>query len=53
MENIKLVNNIYSVLNQYTSNSKESIIADTGEPGHYLKADAQNDIAIRSVAPIR
>ena len=35
------------------SNSKESIIADTGEPGHYLKADAQNDIAIRSVAPIQ
>ena len=53
MENIKVVNNLYSLLPTSTSHSNKSAIADTGSSGHYLKANAPHDISIHPVAPIQ
>ena len=52
MAKLKLINKLYSILPPSTSRSNESYTADTGVSGHFLKADAPNDIAIRPVAPI-
>ena len=47
----KLENNLYSVVNTYTSCSNALAIANTDNLGHYLKADALHDLASRPVAP--
>ena len=53
MENIKLVNDLYSLLPTSTPCSKKSAIYDTGESGNFLHADKTHDIEIRPVAPIQ
>ena len=53
MAKLKLINNLYSVLNPSTSHRNESAIANTGASGNYLKTDAPHDIEIRPVAPIQ
>ena len=53
MEKLKLVNKIYSIVHPSTSRSDTSAIYDIGASGHYLKADAPHDLALRPVATIQ
>ena len=53
MENIKLVNKLYSLLPTYKSHRNPSSIADTGASGNYTKVNAPHDIDIQQVAPIQ
>ena len=53
MDKLKLLNNLYSIVNPYTSYSNASAIADTGASGHYLKAEALRDLVSQPVAPIQ
>ena len=53
MEKLKLVNNLYYILHPSKYRSNASTIYDTCASGHYLKADAPHDLAIRKVAPIQ
>ena len=53
MDKLKLVNNLHFIVNPYTYLSNESAISDTGASGHYLKAEAPNELASGPVAPIK
>ena len=53
MDRLKILNNLYSVVNPYTYRSNPSAIADTGALGHYMKADAPHELAPRPVATIQ
>ena len=53
VDKLKLLNNLYYVVNPYTSHSNASAIADTGASGHYLKAEALRDLVSQPVAPIQ
>ena len=53
VDKLKLVNNLYSILNSYTSRINASLIADTGASGYYLKADAPHNLASWPVATIQ
>ena len=53
VDKLKLVNNLYSVVNTYTYPSNSPLIADKGASGHYLKANAPHDLASRPVAPVQ
>ena len=53
MNKLKLVNNLYYVVNLSTSCSNTSAIADTGASLHDLKVDAPHELVSRPVAPIQ
>ena len=53
MDRLKILNNLYSVVNPYISHSNASSIVDTGASGHYLKAEAPHELASWPVAQIQ
>ena len=53
VDTLKLVHNLYSVVNTSPSRSNASALADTGASGHYLKSEAPHELASRPVAPIQ
>ena len=50
---LKLINNLYCVVNPSTFRSNASVISDIGASGHYLKAEAPHDIVSWPVAQIQ
>ena len=53
VDKLKLVNNLYSVVNPSSSRNDESGIDDTGASGNYLKADVSHEFASWPVVPIQ
>ena len=53
VDNLKVVNNLYSVVHTSKSFIYASSITDTGASEHYLKADATHDLASWPVEPIQ
>ena len=53
VDKIKLVNNLYSIINPSTYCSNASEISDKGASGDYLKAEAPRELASLTVAPIQ
>ena len=53
VDKIKLVNNLYYIINPSTYCSNASEISDKGASGDYLKAEAPRELASITVAPIQ
>ena len=52
VDELKLVNNLYSVVNSSTYISNASVISDKGASGRYLESEAPHKLVSRPVSPI-
>ena len=53
LDKLKLVNNLYYVVDTSTYRGNASEIADTAASGHYLKAESPRELVSLPVAPIQ